>query len=190
MDIESEMQNLMDACGGEDLIRYLLREDGVFNWETINLHPIVAYEPKHMNKAMVCGIAYWDGLKFNIIHSEEKFGNSTLQEWVNSITISKNYEYSVEALLSLNRAIVVTPQVKNDSERMSWEAIELEVIYGYRSNNYSYYKKEPSSALHHMPNIGNLFDILLGVSEGLKTNISSTKKNGIDFSDEFKSEWA
>ena len=111
MDIIEELHHLMESCGGEDLIRYLLKEDGVKNWETITLHPIVAYSPNHMNRAIICGIAYWNGFDFQIIHSEESFENANLEELVDSVTISHNFEYGAEALLSMNRAIIATPEV-------------------------------------------------------------------------------
>ncbi|HAI41207.1 MAG TPA: hypothetical protein DCM40_25420, partial [Maribacter sp.] len=99
MDVKEELYHLMESCGGEDLIRYLLKYDGVIDWETITLNPIVAYSPNHMEGAIVCGIAYWNGYDFQIIHSEESFDNNNLQELVNSVSISQNFEFGAEALL-------------------------------------------------------------------------------------------
>lgn len=189
MDIMKELNDLMESCGGEDLIRYLLKDDGVIDWETITLNPIVAYSPNHMDRAMICGIAYWNGYDFQIIHSEETFDNNNLQELVNSVSLSQNFEFGAEALLSLNRAIIATPDVIETSRRMSWEAIVLEVIYGYRSNNYTKHINT-TTRVHNLSSLGNLFDILMGVKEGFQTNITKPIPKGVDFSDEFKSEWA
>lgn len=189
MDIIEELHHLMESCGGEDLIRYLLKEDGVRNWETITLHPIVAYSPNHMDRAIICGIAYWNGFDFQIIHSEESFENANLEELVDSVTMSHNFEFGAEALLSMNRAIIATPEVIKASKRMSWEGIVLEVIYGYRSSNFNKHINS-TSKVSDLSSLGNLFDILMGVKEGFKTNIKRPLTKGVDFSDEFKSEWA
>ena len=40
MKMPDDLIEMMENCGGEDLLRYLLKEDGMINWETISLYPL------------------------------------------------------------------------------------------------------------------------------------------------------
>ncbi len=34
--LKTEMANLFDSCGGEDLVRWLLKDDGVIDWDEMS----------------------------------------------------------------------------------------------------------------------------------------------------------
>ena len=136
MQINVELDNLIESCGGEDLLRYLIKDDGLENWKTVKFNPIIAYSPKHMDKAVICGIAYWNGKNYKIIHSEDLWAYESLNLWVQSTMISEGHDYEAEALLAHNKALIVTPGELEENEIKSWEKIMMEVIYGFRSNNY------------------------------------------------------
>ena len=194
MNIKKDFEELLNDCGGEDLIRYLLQDDGVSDWETVVLHPIVVYSPSHMDSAEIGGICYWDGVGFSIIHSESLYESDNLNLWIESVMEKENYEYEVEVFFHMNRAIVATPQVIDYSMNKSWERIVLEVMYGYRSSNYNInISATPSSFgdFTSVDSIANFFDILLDVKENLSSmRVSKSVKNGPEFSDKFKEQWA
>ena len=137
MQIDDEMAKAMQSFGGEDLIRYLLKDDGVQNWQTVKFHPIITYSPLHMDSAELAGIAYWDGVRYNIAYSEESFLNGRLNEWLEKVMDFENHDSEAEALLSHNVAIIATSKEIDESEMLGWEEIISEVLYGYRSNNYT-----------------------------------------------------
>ena len=193
MDINKDFEELLNDCGGEDLIRYLLKEDGVHNWETVELHPIVVYSPSHMDSAEIGGICYWNGGGFSIVHSECLYESDNLNLWIESIMNKENFEYEVEAFFHMNRAIVATPQVIDYSESKTWERIVLEVMYGYRSNNFniSISNNTKFDGMSSVDSIANFFDILLDVKENLSSmKRGASLKNGPDFSEDFKHQWA
>lgn len=191
MQIKVELDNLIESCGGEDLLRYLIKDDGLENWQTVELNPIIAYSPKHMEKAIVCGIAYWNGANYQIIHSEDLWAYESLNLWVESTMISEGYNFEVEALLAHNKALIVTQRELKESEKNSWEKIVMEVVYGFRGNNYSpVNSKEILKDFNLLP---SFFDILLDVQNYTSLdNINSTKKikKSLDFPEDWKNKWA
>ncbi len=191
MQVKKEMDDLIESCGGEDLLRYLIKEDGLENWKTVNFNPIVAFSPKHMERAIVCGIAYWDGVNYQIIHSEDLWAYESLSIWVNSIMDYEGHKFEAEALLAHNKALIVTNKELRESEKKSWEKIVMEVVYGFRGNNYS--KLNSTEMLKDFNLLSSFFDILLDVQNYTKLDkINSTKKinKSLDFPEDWKNKWA
>ena len=191
MEIKVELDNLIESCGGEDLLRYLIKDDGLENWQKVELNPIIAYSPKHMEKAIVCGIAYWNGVNYQIIHSEDLWAYESLNLWVQSTMISEGHDYEAEALLAHNKALIVTQKELKDNEKKSWEKIVMEVVYGFRGNNYS--PVNSTEILRDFNLLSSFFDILLDVQNYTRLdNLNSTKKikKSLDFPEDWKNKWA
>ena len=191
MQIKVELDNLIESCGGEDLLRYLIKDDGLENWQTVELNPIIAYSPKHMEKAIVCGIAYWNGVNYQIIHSEDLWAYESLNSWVNTIMDFEGHHFEVEALLAHNKALIVTKRELKDNEKKSWEKIVMEVVYGFRGNNYS--PVNYTEILKDFNLRSSFFDILLDVQNYTKLDsVNSTKKikKSLDFPEDWKNKWA
>tara|TARA_R110002020_G_scaffold319988_2_gene536013 strand:- start:188 stop:763 length:576 start_codon:yes stop_codon:yes gene_type:complete len=191
MEIKVELDNLIESCGGEDLLRYLIKDDGLENWQKVELNPIIAYSPKHMEKAIVCGIAYWNGVNYQIIHSEDLWAYESLNLWVQSTMISEGHDYEAEALLAHNKALIVTQKELKDNEKKSWEKIVMEVVYGFRGNNYS--PVNSTEILKDFNLLSSFFDILLDVQNYTRLdNLNSTKKikKSLDFPEDWKNKWA
>ena len=129
MKMPDDLIEMMENCGGEDLLRYLLKEDGMINWETISLYPIVAYSPPHMDEAILIGIAYWDGVHFNILHSEYEFEDHPIfDNWVKYLMeMGINYKNEAEALLDHHRAIIA---IKRDIKEANKINAKYAVIIG------------------------------------------------------------
>tara|TARA_R110001592_G_scaffold333817_4_gene617857 strand:+ start:1773 stop:2348 length:576 start_codon:yes stop_codon:yes gene_type:complete len=190
MQINVELDNLIESCGGEDLLRYLIKDDGLENWKTVKFNPIIAYSPKHMDKAVICGIAYWNGKNYKIIHSEDLWAYESLNLWVQSTMISEGHDYEAEALLAHNKALIVTPGELEENEIKSWEKIMMEVIYGFRSNNYI--KANSKEILKDFNLLSSFFDILLDVQNNtLLDSVNTTKKirKSLDFPEDWKNKW-
>lgn len=179
MEIEKEMKLFMDNCGGEDLIRYLIKEDGILNWQSIELNPIITYSPKHMENAKIAGIAYWNGINYNIIVSEQDFNNSSFEEWVNYLMEMGEYDSISHALLDHHKAIIVSSKEMAESEEKTWEEIVSEVIYGTRSNNFEELV-EQDTIIKEIDMLSKIFDALLssgGSSVVSDYNSSKQKKH-------------
>lgn len=192
MNIKKEMQDLLDSCGGEDLLRYLLKDEGVEDWETVILHPIVAYSPPYMSMAEICGIAYWNGVKFEIIHSEEIISHANFERWIESVMEERGLAYEAEALLEENRAIIATPQIIDEVVKgnKSWEGVVLEVMYGYRANNFG--TRKTYNLSNEISMLSSFFDILMDVKKEYDVGNSTMipKRATLDFPEDFKTKWA
>ena len=160
MNIKEELEIMIESCGGEDLLRYLIKDEGVENWEEVKLNPVVAYSPKYMGSATLCGIAYWNGRQFKIIHSEELMEFELLNRWLNLIMANEQLDFEVEALLKHNTAIIVTDVEMEDHKSKSWEQIIIEVLYGHRSSNYT--SDTNTSLTNNFNLLESFFDKLLG----------------------------
>jgi len=190
MQVEDELNNLIEACGGEDLLRYLIKEEGVEDWESVTLNPIIAYSPTHMPKALICGIAYWNGTQYQIIHSEDMWEVDNLNVWLNRTMSMEGFRLEAEALLAHNKAIIVTEKEMGESNNKSWEKIITEVMYGFRPNNYGFKSKQ--SINHDFNLLSSFFDILLDVknsSQLINPNKSTSERRNLDFPEEWKNEW-
>lgn len=194
MDIKYEMQSFMNNCGGEDLIRYLIKEDGIVNWKTIELQPVVAYSPKHMDSAVIAGIAYWKGTAYEIIVAEQDFNNPVFEEWINYLMEMGHYDTVAHALLDHHKAIVVSSREMAESETKSWEEIVTEVIYGTRKNNFEESIKT-DTIIKEIDMLSKIFDALLSsggssVVTDYNNSKAQNKKRSPTFDTEWQKRWA
>ncbi len=198
MDYKVEMEKIMDACGGEDLLRYLIKEDGVINWDSITINPIVAYSPRHMDRAIMVGCAYRHGNSFHILHSAYDFTeHPKFERWVNYLMeMDETYEMPAEALLDHNRAIIATEMDIDDAQMTSWEDIVKEVIDGERPNRYDSTSSSPLfDSEHDMADV--LFDALFGLKNFIELITQETdvtlevETSDIeDFNMDWQEEWS
>ena len=198
MDIKKEMVKVMDSCGGEDLLRYLMKDDGVINWDKLPINPIVAYSPVHLDKAIIIGLAYRHNGKFHIIHSEYEFLNhGKFNEWVEYLMeMDERYENPSQAVLDHRRAIIATEMDIDDAEICSWEEIIREVIDGNRPTRYG--DKSYSSAFDSEYDMADvLFDALFGLQQFIEmimvddsVELEAEIEDSDDFDEEWKNEWA
>tara|TARA_R110000851_G_scaffold37876_7_gene97567 strand:- start:14463 stop:15071 length:609 start_codon:yes stop_codon:yes gene_type:complete len=190
MQVKEDFDNLIESCGGEDLLRYLIKDEGVENWETVTLNPIIAYSPTHMDSAVICGIAYWNGSKFEIIHSEELWEFDSLNAWLNNTMAREGFRLEAEALLAHNKAIIVTEKEIEENNTKTWEKIITEVVYGFRGNNYGIKKSKSLNDDFNL--LASFFDILLDVknnSQIMNDNQSIGRVVDLDFPTEWKNKW-
>jgi len=197
MEMPDDLIEMMENCGGEDLLRYLLKEDGMINWETIPLYPIVAYSPPHMDGAILIGIAYWDGIQFNILHSECEFeDHPTFDKWVKYLMeMGTNYENEAEALLDHNRAIIAVKRDMKEANKIGWEALLSEVIYGIRPTRY---QKTNKINLHtpHNEMIDVLFEAMFDIQnfnevmQSYHQNLTPPETSENGFPQEWQVDWA
>ena len=190
MNIKEALEIMIESCGGEDLLRYLIKDEGVENWEEVKLNPVVAYSPKYMGGATLCGIAYWNGRQFKIIHSEELMEFELLNRWLNLIMTNEQLDFEAEALLKHNTAIIVTDVEMEDHKSKSWEQIIIEVLYGHRSSNYT--SDTNTSIIKNYNLLESYFDKLLGDRKGepAKEVYKPAKLQPVlDFPLEWKKKW-
>ena len=196
MQIDDEMERAMKSFGGEDLIRYLLKDDGIQNWQTVKFHPIVAYSPLHMDDAELAGIAYWNGAEYSIAYSEDNFLNDRLNEWLEGVMDFENHDTEAQALLSYNMAIIATSNEIDESKNIGWEIIISEVLYGFRSNNYHISKERNNTHINNisvdMDLLTSFFDILLDTDKFFRDKKKNhiLAKQELGFPDGFQDEWA
>ena len=197
MEVEKALHDMMNNCGGEDLLRYLIKEDGYNNWKTVKLLPIVAYSPSHLDNAIVCGIAYWNGIGYNILHSEFEYESEIFQDWVDYLMEMGEYQTTSEALLDHHRAIIANDIVIKQAENTSWEEVISQVIYGTLSNNF--YKATNTTNLSpQFDFLNSLMDALFDIDKNITNErknyykkmqfVPVKKKSG--FSKDFQDEWA
>ena len=197
MELPHDLLKMMENCGGEDLLRYLVKEDGIINWETLPLYPIVAYSPSHMDEAILIGIAYWDGVEFNILHSEYEFeGYPAFDKWVKYLMeMGTDYQNEAEALLDHHRAIIVINRDMKEGMKIGWEALLSEVIYGIRPTRYDNRNKRTKHPKHDemvdilfeaMFDIQNFDEVMQSYYQNLTP--SNSPKDG--FSEQWQSDWA
>jgi len=130
------MENLFDSCGGEDLVRWLLKDDGVVNWKTIKIYPIIAYSPKHMDNPIAIGFTHKVEDKFRIIHAEFNFDSQpAFQDYIKYLLDMGNYKEPIEALIDHKRALIADDNDILDGELLGWKTIMNQVIKGIRDNN-------------------------------------------------------
>lgn len=197
MKMPDDLIEMMENCGGEDLLRYLLKEDGMINWETISLYPIVAYSPPHMDEAILIGIAYWDGVHFNILHSEYEFEDHPIfDNWVKYLMeMGINYKNEAEALLDHHRAIIVIKRDIKEANKIGWEALLSEVIYGIRPTRYEKTNKINLPS-HHNEMVDVLFEAMFDIQnfnevvQSYYQNITPPDISEDGFPEGWQSDWA
>tara|TARA_Y100000310_G_scaffold339555_1_gene432573 strand:- start:4116 stop:4739 length:624 start_codon:yes stop_codon:yes gene_type:complete len=134
--LKTEMANLFDSCGGEDLVRWLLKDDGVIDWDTIKLYPIIAYSPKHLDNPIAIGFTHKVEGDFRIVHAEFDFDSKPIfQEYVKYLLEMGNYKEPIEALIDHKRALIADDNDILDGELLGWKTIMNQVIKGIRDNN-------------------------------------------------------
>jgi hypothetical protein len=134
--LKTEMANLFDSCGGEDLVRWLLKDDGIINWDTIKLYPIIAYSPKHLDCPIAIGFAHKVEGDFRIVHAEFDFdSNPIFQEYVDYLLEMGGYKEPIEALIDHKKALIADDNDIIDGELLGWKTIMNQVIKGVRDNN-------------------------------------------------------
>ena len=133
--LDEEMGDVLDSCGGEDLLRWLLKDDGIANWETIKLYPVLAYTPQYLDNPIVVGITHKIGNDFRILHVEYEYSKyPAFDKYLNYLLEMGNYQDPVEALLDHKRALLVDDEDIQDGMLIGWKKIMNQVIDGARDN--------------------------------------------------------
>ena len=197
MNLEDEFEKVMESCGGEDLIRYLIKDDGVMNWEVCRISPIVAYSPQHMESPIIIGVAYWHNNEYKIIFSEFEFPQCPqFQEWVDYLMeMEETYENVSEAVLDHHRAIIATEMDILDAELDSWEDVIWEVINNERPNRYNEEFEHDSIFDSEYDMLDSFFEAVFGVNQFLEIVASifegiTTNDESKDFNSDWQEEWA
>ena len=201
--LEEEMVEVLDSCGGEDLLRWLLKDDGIDNWETIELYPIIAYSPSHLDRPIVIGITHMMGDNYRIIHMEYDYSKyPAFERYLNYLLTMGDYEDPIEALLDHKRAILVDDEDINDANLIGWDLVLEQVIDGARDNkedrvvDFDFYDNLIEQIIHKdsdlfMNFVSSLDELIMKIM-----NIDNSKSNIIqvndadEFDDSFKEDWA
>lgn len=137
MEVKKELNKFLDSCGGEDLIRWLLKDDGYVNWQSMSLMPIVAWSPPHMKEPLIVGVAvkgYPEDTPEILVSAQEFPKNASFDKWVRYLMERGEYEEPAEALLDHNRAIIASEVDIMDAEMIGWKVVLQEVIDCERNN--------------------------------------------------------
>lgn len=202
--IDDEMEEVLDSCGGEHLLRWLLKDDGITNWETIKLYPIVAYMPQYLKGPIVVGITHKIGNQFRVIHVEYDYSNySAFEKYLNYLLEMGDYQDPVEALLDHKKAILVDDEDIQDGLLIGWKRILEQVIAGVRDNkednivNLDYYDElidklitnQKSKTFDLMSNLEDIVTKILNL-DFEKEVVLIDSEDIEDFDDTFQNQWA
>ena len=202
--IDDKMEQVLDSCGGEDLLRWLLKDDGITNWETIKLYPVVAYMPQYLKEPIVVGITHKIGHEFRVIHVEYDYSNySGFEKYLNYLLEMGDYQDPVEALLDHKKAILVDDDDIQDAFLIGWKVILEQVIAGVRDNkednivNLDYYESsldnlssnQKSSAFDLMSNLEDIVTKILNLDFEKEVVLIDSHETE-EFDDTFQNQWA
>jgi len=187
MELNDSLQKFIDSCGGEDLIRYLLKDEGKDNWENLILHPIVAWSPPHIDNPIVVGIS----VEGEVFSSKWDFGEyPDFQNWINYIMEMGKYESPIDALIDHKRAIIPDEEDMMDAELMGWKKVMQQVIDGERVS----ILMDNDEFTHEVESFFNIIaDFMTSTGfTNANTHIQHMAESDEteDFSDGFKLHWA
>ena len=137
MSVERDFAVFLESLGGEDLLRWLMKDDGIIDWSEITLYPIISYHPQLLKKPIVVGVGTLttDGQCSKILADEWDFEHlPEFQEYVDYLMEMGNYETPLQALSDHNRAMILNEIDIIDSKERGLIAIIMEVIEGERPN--------------------------------------------------------
>ena len=137
MSVERDFAVFIESLGGEDLLRWLMKDDGIKNWSEITLYPIISYHPHLLKKPIVVGVGTLasDGQCSQILADEWDFEHlPEFQEYVNYLMEMGDYTSPLQALSDHNRAMILNEIDMIDSNERGLTAIMMEVIEGKRAN--------------------------------------------------------
>ena len=106
-----------------------------------------------------------------------------------------NYDTEAEALLDHHRALIAIKRDIKEANKIGWEALLSEVIYGLRATRYDY-KKDKKLSPPHNEMIDTLFDAMFGlhdfdeVMQSYYQNVHPINSNEKDFPEQWQSKWA
>ena len=202
--LRNEMDNLFDSCGGEDLVRWLLKDDGVIDWQTIELYPIVAYSPNHLDDPIAIGFTHKVEGDFRIVHAEFDFeSRPKFQKYVSYLLKMGGYNEPMEALMDHNRILIADDEDIMDGELLGWKSIMNQVLEGVRNNNQKklmevdYYDIKEQMLTNSEEEIFNhfidLFDkLFMQIVENTKSTptIDYSNPTSTTYDEDFKEKWA
>mgnify|MGYP003645060623 CR=1 FL=1 len=205
MEVKVELNKFLDSCGGEDLIRWLLKDDGYRNWQSMSLMPIVAWSPPHMAEPLVVGVAVKGELdeEPNILVSTQEFPkNKEFNSWVQYLMERGEYVEPAEALLDHNRALIASEVDIMDAEMIGWKVVLQEVIDCERDNGVDGLRTPDEfdeEMIEEFTLLGGMIEFMmdtLGLGEEYRDFADSLEEvytiqteYSEDYSDAFKNEW-
>ena len=137
MSMERDFAVFIESVGGEDLLRWLMRDEGMVNWDVAPLYPIVAYEPKYLTKPIVIGVATKTFDRWDIMAQEWDFEHlHDFQKYVDYLMEMGGYESPLEALLDHNRAIILNEIDLLDAKERGLIILMTEVVNGVRIDEF------------------------------------------------------
>lgn len=202
----NELNKFIELCGGEDTVRWIAKCNGLKNWKTTKIHPIIAWNNKYIERPLVVGIAIRVKDNYQIIASIENFKNIDFKEWIDEISDGKSYFDIAKGLLDNKNAIIASETDIIDGEIIGWNYVINQVKEGTRSNGFDKIENENNKTEFDMDlkefdelidyfEVGNLFNNFIKLLEDSlqKSDISlsfNTEDEDIDFNEQFKEEWA
>lgn len=187
MELNDSLQKFIDSCGGEDLIRYLLKDEGNDNWENLILHPIVAWSPPHIDEPIVVGIS----VEGEVFSSKWDFNEyPEFQKWIDYIMEMGKYDSPIDALIDHKRALIPDEEDIMDAEMMGWKKVMQQVLDGERISTIMD-NEEFTTELESFFSIIDHFMTTIGYTN-INKNIHHKAESDEteDFSNEFKLDWA
>ena len=137
MSVERDFEVFIESLGGEDLLRWLMKDDGITDWSEATLYPIISYHPQLLRKPIVVGVGTLasDGRCSQILADEWDFEHlPEFQDYVDYLMEMGDYTTPLQALSDHNRAMILNEIDMIDSKERGLTAIIMEVIEGKRPN--------------------------------------------------------
>lgn len=186
MSVERDFAVFLESMGGEDLLRWLLKEDGITNWEQVPLYPIVAYSPSHLPKPIVIGVVCPAYGWCNIMAQEWDFEHlPKFQDYIDYLMEMGEYHSPIGALADHNRAMILNEIDMIDANERGIQEVMMEVINSVRPNGFDYFTDEDVEGDMDvdMESLESLFSFLANL-------FSDTTKPMIDMQDnDFNHDW-
>ena len=120
MSVERDFAVFIESLGGEDLLRWLMMDDGIMDWSDATLYPIISYHPQLLRKPIVVGVGTLtsDGRCSKILADEWDFEHlPEFQDYVDYLMEMGNYNTPLQALSDHNRAMILNEIDMIDSRR-------------------------------------------------------------------------
>lgn len=98
MSIEDQHEAFIERNGGIGVFRWIIEQDGVPNYNNIQLYPIIAWNEYHHDDVVVIGSAYRHDEYFVVINYEEdyRYFPERLQVWIEDVMDLNDYSNVVE----------------------------------------------------------------------------------------------
>ena len=189
MSVERDFAVFLESMGGEDLLRWLMKTDGIDDWQRVPLYPIVAYSPEHLPKPIVIGVASHAYGWCNIMAQEWDFEHlPSFQDYVDYLVEMGDYNTPVSALQDHNKAMILNEVDMIDAQERGIETVMMEVINGQRPNGFANTEEWEHGEDFNTEGIEMLFSFIADILNDAFNPIVEAQDD--DFNNDWQNSWA